>query len=1026
MKKTKGLLSLLFAVVLFGAVAVGILSLEAGAAPLDPDTTQVLVREADGNNDGSVTEDGVRVFKTVRGATAWADEQEWGANAKLRIEIDQDALSIGKTENCVFVTSDVNIILREDASPLPITITGHGDRRVNLTITNGSKDVGNLYFCNDYVLENMNITTATQTKLHATVKMELKNVTMTLGGSSYIASSALSPAHYYLTDEAVVEARRNEEGKLVSMLILSGDTTVTATYAYGTYPFSNENSIGLGGSLTVGGEKIYYTELDAHVILKDNAVLKGSVRGIRNSTYLGSAKLTLSDNARVTGAVQGTFNRNVISGTASVFEMKGGTVEGNIVSFPSTSYYVAEGGAMRFDLSGGKVLGKVNFAKTAKTAGDFSMNISGGIFCSPVSGDNVVLADGASVDLSEDGLLDVDRVGANVSIYHEEGFMSFDKVYVKAPKDSALNFEGSPAPIAVSDESGVEFRGGYLPVGASVVMKERIALKFYFDKATADLYQEKLGTPAFSFTLGGQDLGKGFADLTEEGESYVLTLPVGNAADFNLPLEYRFNGNLIASTSIRGLAEQGVKLYANTPDEDLFKALVDYGLAADGETELKYFLPQLLDLSVLPEATEPVKGTGKIEITEISLLMGDSVGIRFKTPSDLTGLSIKVNGGFLDTPYYSAKDRTIDLYVNAAHLNEILNIEIYDSDAVLCASFGYAVSNINAMIYEKESTNLKAAATLNLILAIEAKKTYAPYTPPTESASIDHPLDGKKFIFIGNSYTFYGRCVQEQKTATQSQEIRSNDKGLFYQIAKENGADIQVTNWTYGNHCLEDTFGGSCAADRGCNGHDHTADLVDRYFDYVMFQEHSLRNENFEESVESIMTLFRAANPNVKFLCLVPLRMYEVDSDGCRQVLRTLKTLEEKGVTIVDWGKVVYDVYTGATAVPGSRLTFDRHSFVISQSKSDGHHQNLLAGYLTAQMTWCAITGDDALGQEYRFTDEPTVHSAFDIDAYIAKYYTYGDVTTNFDQVLRSKSEIRGFQSLMDQYLAEKPYRNYL
>ncbi|MBQ3075175.1 MAG: hypothetical protein IJC26_03815, partial [Clostridia bacterium] len=121
---------------------------------------------------------------------------------------------------------------------------------------------------------------------------------------------------------------------------------------------------------------------------------------------------------------------------------------------------------------------------------------------------------------------------------------------------------------------------------------------------------------------------------------------------------------------------------------------------------------------------------------------------------------------------------------------------------------------------------------------VEAE-TGEPYAPPTDSESVQHPLDGKKFIFIGNSYTFYGKCVLEKKTTVRSQAERSHDKGYFYQIAKENGADIEVTNWTYGNHCLEDTFGGNCNADRGCNGHDHTTDLTDRYFDYVMFQESS-------------------------------------------------------------------------------------------------------------------------------------------------------------------------------------------
>ncbi len=302
-----------------------------------------------------------------------------------------------------------------------------------------------------------------------------------------------------------------------------------------------------------------------------------------------------------------------------------------------------------------------------------------------------------------------------------------------------------------------------------------------------------------------------------------------------------------------------------------------------------------------------------------------------------------------------------------------------------------------------------------------------PYREPTDSESIQHSLDGKKFIFIGNSYTYYGKCVLSKATTNQSQSERSNDKGYFYQIAKENGADVQVTNWTYGNHCLEDTFGGSCAANRGCDGHDHAADLVDRNYDYVMFQESSLRIDGFMDSVETIMKLFREANPNVKFFCLVPLRLYEWQDSSveCKQVLKNLKAVEEKGVTVVDWGKIVYDIYNNNVEVPGSDLTYNRNSFVISQSASDGHHQNMLVGYITALMTWCAVTGDSAVGQEYRFAGDPTVNAAFDFEAFRNSYYTYGNVTTNFDTALQSKTEVTGFQQLIDKYLAEKSYRNY-
>jgi len=327
----------------------------------------------------------------------------------------------------------------------------------------------------------------------------------------------------------------------------------------------------------------------------------------------------------------------------------------------------------------------------------------------------------------------------------------------------------------------------------------------------------------------------------------------------------------------------------------------------------------------------------------------------------------------------------------------------------------------------KETEEMKTETKEEIEKTEAETETGEPYTPPTDSETVSHPLDGKKFIFIGNSYTYYGKCVLEKKTTNQSQSERSHDKGYFYQIAKENGADIEVTNWTYGNHCLEDTFGGSCEANRGCDGHDHTADLTDRYFDYVMFQESSKRVDGFLESADKLMNLFRAANPNVKFFCLVPLRLYELESSSeeCRQVLKNLKTMENKGVTVVNWGKIAYDVYKGNVEVPGSKLSYNRHSFVISKSASDGHHQNMLAGYITALMTWCAVTGDSAVGQEYRFTGNPTVNPAFDFMKYRSSYYSYGSVTTNFDKALKSKAEVTGFQQLIDKYLSEKEYRNY-
>ena len=343
-----------------------------------------------------------------------------------------------------------------------------------------------------------------------------------------------------------------------------------------------------------------------------------------------------------------------------------------------------------------------------------------------------------------------------------------------------------------------------------------------------------------------------------------------------------------------------------------------------------------------------------------------------------------------------------------------------------CSSGLASITEESKPTETKETVETKEKQTVETMETVETE-TGEPYSPPTDSESIQHPLDGKKFIFIGNSYTYYGKCVLEKKTTNFSQEQRSHDKGYFYQIAKENGADIEVTNWTYGGHTLQDTFGGNCSADRGCDGHDHKADLVDPYYDYVMIQEGGTAKGNILDNVKTITTFFRKANPNVKFCFLVHHRFYEKTlTPENRLVMENLKTLEDMGITVVDWGRLVVDVHKGNTAVPGSKLTYHRHSFIISKSASDGHHQNMLAGYITALMTWCAITGDSAVGQEYRFTGDPTVNSAFNFMKYRGSYYTYGKVSTNFDKALQSKTEVTGFQQLIDKYLAEKEYRNFV
>ena len=45
-------------------------------------------------------------------------------------------------------------------------------------------------------------------------------------------------------------------------------------------------------------------------------------------------------------------------------------------------------------------------------------------------------------------------------------------------------------------------------------------------------------------------------------------------------------------------------------------------------------------------------------------------------------------------------------------------------------------------------------------------------------------LDGKRVIFIGNSYVYYGRTVINKSTSVMTQAERDNDMGFFYQLCK--------------------------------------------------------------------------------------------------------------------------------------------------------------------------------------------------------------------------------------------------
>ena len=74
-------------------------------------------------------------------------------------------------------------------------------------------------------------------------------------------------------------------------------------------------------------------------------------------------------------------------------------------------------------------------------------------------------------------------------------------------------------------------------------------------------------------------------------------------------------------------------------------------------------------------------------------------------------------------------------------------------------------------------------------------------------------------------------------------------------------------------------------------------------------------------------------------------------------------------------------------------------------------------------MTYCAITGESAVGQSYDFWDNKSISAFFNPDSFISKYYTKGD--TNYPDIFSSPADMQGLQTLIDKYLEEKAYREY-
>ena len=85
-------------------------------------------------------------------------------------------------------------------------------------------------------------------------------------------------------------------------------------------------------------------------------------------------------------------------------------------------------------------------------------------------------------------------------------------------------------------------------------------------------------------------------------------------------------------------------------------------------------------------------------------------------------------------------------------------------------------------------------------------------------------------------------------------------------------------------------------------------------------------------------------------------------------------------------------------------------------NQGDSHHQNPLAGYITAQMCFSAITGSLCEGQKYDFCWDKSIAPQYDLDNFLECQYNNGQ-TSNFIEIFNSPTDMLGIQKLMDSYM---------
>ena len=416
----------------------------------------------------------------------------------------------------------------------------------------------------------------------------------------------------------------------------------------------------------------------------------------------------------------------------------------------------------------------------------------------------------------------------------------------------------------------------------------------------------------------------------------------------------------------------------------------------------------------------PKKGTSEKDTTGVNAAATNNTSIvmrfDYKNHSSLfTGdLYVEREADLIET--YDADVLDVDLLKAPHHGNGITsNSEVFVnavSPEIAVATGFENISTSTAQYYSKVGATLLNDRTYGYVHVSTDGEDMEYETSRT--SAFTEGLDGKRVLFIGNSFMHYGKTVLYNTSSTEVG--RRNDIGYFYQLCKSQGAEVEVVNWTFSGLSLQNIM------DK------HIPDFKDYNYDYILLN--CDRNSShtiaaYEELLDKYIEIFRAANPNVKMYLLVTSGTHNISVAETfpMDLLNNLDRIEAMGIRVLDWGKMVADIIRGKTQVPGATLEYNKYSFVHNATAEDGYHPNQLTGYIISMYIYCALTGESAVGLPYDFWSDSSISIQFDPVRYLDFGYKYGP--TNYQEIFASPADMAGIQQLVDRYIADRAYLNY-